>query len=640
MTRVCFPLSFSQKNILDLEMRYPGIPLNHISTTMWLDGDADLLLLQKSISHVLKRDDTLRTRLKREGEQTVQYYEPFEEPQLEIYDFTGTDEKGISSYEETLIKESMELWESPLYRFVLFRVSENRAGVFIKLHHLISDGHAQLLLCSRIKEEYERLLGEAIAECTDFPAHPLYGEREPEATDGRDEEQAEEEQKVPGYDIHVNDELAYLRSRQYQRDRDYWMSMFEEQPEAAALKPMTYGALSPAGKRTSLAFPEELNRTLSQYCSENGVSVVGIYYMALAVYLRKTGGEKKFAIGVPIADRGSRTDKQSTGMFVSTLPFCFEIRDDWAVGEFKDEFRVGWYNLMRYRRYPFSQISDLAKKDGRLFHIALSYQDGVMQEPETDAVRFSGIWHYSGYQAEQLCIHLGNLEEAGRYTVSYDYLTQCLSEEEVLQFHDRLVYIMEGLIRNPQKKICDMEICREEERRQVMDGFNQNTKEIRDKDLYDMFLEQVEKHPDKSAVICRNMRVSYRELKEMADKASRKLIMDGHGGPGKVIAVLLQRDPRLYASMIAILQSQAGYLLISEQTPIERIQKILAQSQAEVLLTEWDVVEKPGEPLFADIEMYDVDELFADDLELMAGSISFGRSKTGRESIPEVQPAS
>ena len=37
---------------------------------------------------------------------------------------------------------------------------------------------------------------------------------------------------------------------------------------------------------------------------------------------------------------------------------------------------------------------------------------------------FSGRWYYSGFQAEQLCVHLSNMEGGRQFSVEYDYLTQ------------------------------------------------------------------------------------------------------------------------------------------------------------------------------------------------------------------------
>ena len=38
--------------------------------------------------------------------------------------------------------------------------------------------------------------------------------------------------------------------------------------------------------------------------------------------------------------------------------------------------------------------------------IALSYQDSRIFTQSSEAAAFSGRWYYSGFQAEQLCVHL------------------------------------------------------------------------------------------------------------------------------------------------------------------------------------------------------------------------------------------
>ena len=44
----------------------------------------------------------------------------------------------------------------------------------------------------------------------------------------------------------------------------------------------------------------------------------------------------------------------------------------------------------------------------QLFHLVLSYQNGVIMAGEDASVTLSGQWDYNGYQGEQLCIHLNN----------------------------------------------------------------------------------------------------------------------------------------------------------------------------------------------------------------------------------------
>ena len=92
-----FPLSLSQLNILNLERVLAGTSVNNISTTVRISGRLDFPILQQSISLVVERDPSLRTRLVEENGEVLQYHAPFEKESYPVYDFTNTSKEGIEN---------------------------------------------------------------------------------------------------------------------------------------------------------------------------------------------------------------------------------------------------------------------------------------------------------------------------------------------------------------------------------------------------------------------------------------------------------------------------------------------------------------------------------------------------------------
>ena len=249
--------------------------------------------------------------------------------------------------------------------------------------------------------------------------------------------------------------------------------------------------------------------------------------MALAIYFRRIGGAVRFTVGTPIVNRTNFIEKQSTGMFVNTLPFYNEIDDDWSLDQFNEALMDQWYELLRHQRFPFSHIVQLAdnygREDSRLFHIALSYQDSKVYESPDASVTFQGRWHYSGYQAEQLCIHLSNMEDHRQYSVDYDYLTQLFSEDEIYRLHGNLENILQGGTRKPVK--TDLPACSPLERREraCTYTFNHTARTLEEKCLYDVFREKVREHPNRVAAICGGERMTYEELDQQGAVLSARL---------------------------------------------------------------------------------------------------------------------
>lgn len=562
-----FPLSLSQQNIWDLEQTCPGTSINHISTTLRIHGRVDLALLQRSIDLVLAADSSLRVRLVLDGQTPMQYHAPYAPETFPVYDFTQTSPQGIACWEESVTREGFSLLDAPLYRFYLFRSGEQEGGLLLKLHHIISDGWSQILLCNRIGQAYLDLLGGETPVLETFPS----------------------------YQAHVEEEAAYLASSARKRDERYWTGVLQELGEPTVLKSAKSAVLSPVGCRRSFELPQSLNNAIYAFCARNRVSPFSAIYLALAIYFRRISGDRGFVIGVPVFNRTSYAFKETSGMFVSTLPFYNELQADWSFTQCSEHLTERWLEMLRHQRLPFSHIQALARengdREGRLFHIALSYQNGQMLSSPDASVSFSGRWHYSGYQLEQLCIHMSNLMDGRRYAIDYDYLTQVFSAQEIEDLHRCLMNILEEGLRFPQQPIHQLSMLGTQEREQALYLFNRTDTPLYDRDLYARFAHTAARHPDKAALICGGRRISYQELAHTAARIQNGL--QSVGGPG-LAAVLLPRVPALHAAMLGTLRAGWAFLLLTPGQPAGRLLEILRQSGAAVLISDQATLDGSG----------------------------------------------
>ena len=551
-----FPLSLSQQNIWNLERTLPGTSVNNISTTVRIKGNLDFPILQDSINLVLEKDSSLRTRLTVKDGEMVQYHAPFEREEFPIYDFSNTSKEGIENWETAVTREPIRLEESPLYRFVLFRDGESSGGLLIKLHHIIADGWSQILLCNRIGQTYLELLEG----------------KEPTLTE------------APDYELHVQEEQEYLASKAFARDERYWKEILEHSGEPSVLKAISSAAVSPVGRRMSFELPQLLNHAIYSYCQKMRVAPFAVFYMALAIYFKRIGGAERFTIGVPIFNRTNYEFKQSTGMFVTTLPFYNAINDEWNLDQFNEHLMEAWYEMLRHQRYPFSKITELSGRDGRLFNIALSYQDSKIFENRDTSVMFSGRWHYCGYQAEQLTIHLTNLYDHKKYAVDYDYLAQFFAEEEIVALHNSLCEILNEALTDPDKPIHRLRVLSMAQKEQLLYTFNDTERYLEELPLYDALIKNCREHQNRVAVICDGERTTYGALLYKSAGYANALENVGVDN-GDLVAVVLPRKASLLAAMVGTLQAGCAYLLLSEELPVERIRRILASSEAKVLIT-------------------------------------------------------
>ena len=110
--------------------------------------------------------------------------------------------------------------------------------------------------------------------------------------------------------------------------------------------------------------------------------------------------------------------------------------------------------------------------------------------------------------------------------------------------------------------------------------------------VVNLFEQQVEKTPDKMAVIFANEQFSYRELNHKSNQLAHYLLNLKNTADNCLIAVCMERSLEMLVSLLAILKIGAAYLPIDPNYPAARIGYMLKDSAAPLLLTQTHLQEK------------------------------------------------
>lgn len=557
----CYPLSNSQLNIWNLEQSFCGTSINNICETIRIKGVLDVVLLQTCLNQILKADPSLRTQITLdESQHPVQYEREYEEILFPVFDFSATNITGFEHWENSVTRQVMPILDAPLYYFAIVKLSEHEGGVFIKTHHIISDGWSQVSLINRIAQTYLALLNR---EKVTLPL-------------------------APSYRLHVEKEQKYLSSKAAWRDRKFWQETLHDAGQAVSLKDHINAELSPVGQRKTFYLSEKLNHALNAFCTKHRVAPFAVFYMAMAIYLKRIRHADKICIGAPIHNRMDITDRQTTGMFVSTLPFFTQLDENWSFEEFNRHLSDDWLDLLRHQRLPFSEIISAAKQTSpdfeRPFHLVLSFHNSQTYRNRDTLVTFSGQWHYAGYQAEHICIHLNNIEDERRYSVNYDYLSQLYSKYEIEDFHYYILNILTQALAFPDRPIRELCVLGEEEEEKVLYSFNRTDAFYYEGNLSQKLEEICLQNPERVAVICSGRRYTYQDLWNRANAAAQEIFRILPSGK-RVAAILLPKSYDLFCAMAGIIRSGCAWVILSPQLPEQRIRQIISDSNAAVILS-------------------------------------------------------
>jgi non-ribosomal peptide synthetase-like protein len=102
--------------------------------------------------------------------------------------------------------------------------------------------------------------------------------------------------------------------------------------------------------------------------------------------------------------------------------------------------------------------------------------------------------------------------------------------------------------------------------------------------LHEFFEAQVDARPEAIALIVEGRRITYGEIEQQANRLARYL-RKRWVGPGSLVAILLPRSLDAYIAILGTLKAGAAYLPLDPEYPADRIDYILRDSKAEMLLT-------------------------------------------------------
>lgn len=108
--------------------------------------------------------------------------------------------------------------------------------------------------------------------------------------------------------------------------------------------------------------------------------------------------------------------------------------------------------------------------------------------------------------------------------------------------------------------------------------------ELPNNTIYQIFEKQVSKNPYKKAITFRDQFITYEELNKQANQLAYHLQSLGVH-PEKNIAVYLDRSIEAIVSILAILKTGGAYIPIDPSYPKERVEQILLDSQATLVIT-------------------------------------------------------
>lgn len=556
-----YNLTNPQKSIWFTEQFYKGTPIENITGCVIVLEKLNLKALQKAINLFVKTNDSFRLNFTMDGDKVLQYLSSFSEFEIENV-MVNTDE-DIKDIENEMSNTPFEVLNNLLFSFKTFTFPDGHGGFVITAHHLISDAWTAGLVVNEIMDYYEKIINSQIID-----------------------------NQNPSYLDYITSEQEYLNSEKFNKDKEFWNEIFKTVPEVATIPSINVensnSSLSCKAKRKQFVIPKETMNLINEFCKQNKASAFNFFMAVLAIYLSRVSSLDDFTIGTPILNRGNFKEKQTTGMYISTIPFRISINHKIPFAEFLSNISADFSKIFRHQKYPYQYLlEDLRKKDSsipNLYNILLSYQN-VRSNKQTSDINYESSWVGNNFISDDIDIHLYDMNDTGDINIAYDYLISKYSIDDICSIHARFLYIINQVLENNDITLNEIEIVTPDEKKKILYDFNNTSADYpRDKTITQLFEEQVEKTPDNIAVVFEDQKLTYRELNQRANSLANYL-RSQKIGRNDIVGIMVNRSLEMIISILAVLKSGACYIPIDPEYPQDRIEYMLNNSNAKLLLT-------------------------------------------------------
>ena len=554
-------LTNSQKSIWVTEQYYKGSSVNNICGYAIIEEQIDLDKLKKAIQIVCQKHDNFWLQLKIEDGEVKQFLSERKEIEIETINVATPEE--LQEKVQQIVKIPFKLEESELFKFYIYKFENGQGGYMPKVHHLISDGWTMALLGNEIIEIYSQL-----KQNQETDLMPIYS-----------------------YIDYMKSEQEYLESDRYQKDKKYWEERFLQIPEVAAIPGSKHNGdeSNPKGNRKKYKLESIELEKIKIYCKENKISLYNFFMAIYAIYIGEISNLDEFVIGTPILNRTNFKEKNTMGMFINMVPFKININQNDDFKAFVKSIATESMGMLKHQKYSYqSLLENLREKNANipnLYNILLSYQITNTHQNGGDMI-YKNEWAFNGCCAENMDIQISDFNDTGSLDISYDYKTSIYEQKDIENLHKRILYIIQQVISKEEIELKDIEIVTPEEKYKLVNEFNRTELEYdHNFPIIKYFEKQVEKTPDSIAIVFENIKMTYKELNEKANSLAHELRKNGVKN-NTIVGIMQERSFEMLIAILAVLKSGGGYIPISPDYPTERIQYMLEDSNASILLAE------------------------------------------------------
>jgi amino acid adenylation domain-containing protein len=472
----------------------------------------------------------------------------------QVLDWTTLPEKEQASQLKQYLQQDreteFELATAPLMRFCFIRLAENKWHFIWTHHHLLLDGWSLGIILKDVFTFYLALMKQEAVLVQPSKYYANY--------------------------------IQWLSKQDVNQAKQFWQENLKN------VEPSAYFGYSPKTSHYSqkqFSLSAQLKADIQQFTQQQQLTFFTIMQGAWAFLLSHYANQNDVIFGTTVSGRIAEIENVESiaGLLINTLPVRVKIEAQPLVTWLKN-LQAQHTQREQYAHIPLADIQTLAdvKSGQKLFDSLLVVENYPLDDAVKQNLKFINIQDIEIAEKVPyplLITFLPHLDLQIRFT----YDSNQFDDATIHWLFEHFQFILQQFVSSPQQLLQQFSLLTPQDKKQI-EQQNQTEKTYPQYCIHQLFEQQVEKTPDNIAVVFKSESLTYRQLNEKSNHLAHYL---PHLSvkPETLVALCLERSLDVVISILAILKAGGAYVPLELAYPDERLNFIINDAQAPVLLT-------------------------------------------------------
>jgi amino acid adenylation domain-containing protein len=564
------PLSPAQERVWFLGQLSPGLAAFNEGDAARLRGPLDVPRLQEALNIIVTRHESLRTLIQVVDDRPVQVVLESWSVPFELIDLSGRAPAEREAEVKRLliddVRRPFNLAAEPALRATLVRLGPEEHVFILTLHHIICDGWSLAIFYYELARIYQALLRGKPHDLVPPPVQ--YG------------------------DFAVW-KRQKLEAGVYAKDLAFWQEYLRSAPAALELpiKGPRPDVFSHRGAKRFYPLPRAATESLRRFSQREEISLFMVLTAAFNALLGRYTSQDDIVVGIPIANRDRPEMVSLFGFLIAFQALRTDLSGNPTFRELLGRVRKGMLDVNASRGIPFQKVVEALNPErdlsrAQVFQVMVIWKDRQVQMQLMDlkGLTLSHEPAHSGAAKYDLTVWFTDVGQD--IWLELEYCTDLFDADAIDRLAGHFQTLLAGVIDNPDTRLASLPLLSPAEHRQILEEWNDTEVDYpRHACLHELFEAQVERTPDRVALVCGGRQCTYRELNRQADRLAQHL--QGLGvGPDVLVALYLERSPEMVVALLGVLKAGGAYLPLDPVYPPERLAFMLEDAQPRVLVTQ------------------------------------------------------